>query len=82
VTWWSESESIAYRLLERDAQRKSRQLDAFVETTAIAGLTLRLTMLSILDDPQLRERRVYSSYTERSEWRPGHWVLFSMSGSF
>jgi hypothetical protein len=82
VEYQSESESIDFRLLERDAQRKSRQLDAFVETTAVAGLTLRVTMLSILDDAQLRERRFYGADTERSEWRPGHWFLFSMSGSF
>jgi hypothetical protein len=82
VTYRAESESIDFRLIERDAQRKSRQLDAFVETTAFAGLTLRLTMLSILDDPQMRERRFYGSDVERSEWHPGHWFLISMSGSF
>ena len=89
LTYESESESVEHRLLERDAQRKSRQLDAFIETTAVSGLTLRLTMLSILDDPQLRERRFYSpdrrgdlTDVERSRWQPGHWILFSMSGSF
>jgi hypothetical protein len=89
LAWQSESESVQYRLLERDAQRKSRQLDAFVETTALAGLTLRLTVLSLTDDPQLRDRRFYSpdrrddlTEVERSRWQPGHWLLFSMSGSF
>jgi hypothetical protein len=81
VSYQSESESVDFRLLERDAQRKSRQLDAFVETTA-AGLTFRITMLSILDDAQRRERRFYGTTTERSEWHPGHWFLFSMNGSF
>jgi hypothetical protein len=81
VSYQSESESVDFRLLERDAQRKSRQLDAFVETTA-AGLTFRITMLSILDDAQWRERRFSGTTTERSEWHPGHWFLFSMNGSF
>jgi hypothetical protein len=82
VKYQAESESVVFRLLERDAQRKSRQMDAFVETTAVAGLTLRVTMLSILDDAQRRERRFYGADTERSAWHPGHWFLFSMSGSF
>jgi outer membrane receptor protein involved in Fe transport len=89
VSWTAESESVKYRLIERDSARKSRQLDAFVETTALEGLTLRLTLLSILDDAQLRERRFYSpdragslAETETSRWHPGRWWLISMSGSF
>ena len=89
VTCQSQSESVEHRLLERDSKRKGRQVDAFIETTALRGLTLRLTMLSVLDDPQDRERRHYSpdrrgdlTEVERSRWQPGHWFLFSMSGSF
>jgi len=89
ITCQSKSESVEHRLLERDSKRKGRQVDAFVETTAVRGLTLRLTMLSILDDPQVRERRFYApdrrgdlTDVERSRWQPGHWFLFSMSGSF
>jgi TonB-dependent receptor-like protein len=89
LAWKSESSSVKYRLREIDAERASRQLDAFVETTAIRGLTVRLTMLSILDDAQRRERRFYAPdraddrvQTETSRWHPGHWWLLSMSGSF
>jgi hypothetical protein len=89
VSWTAESESVKHRLIERDAGRKSRQLDAFIETTALEGFTVRLTLLSILDDAQQRERRFYSPdragtlvETESSRWHPGHWWLISMSGSF
>ena len=89
VAWKSESSSVKYRLREIDAERPSRQLDAFVETTSIPGLTVRLTMLSILDDAQRRERRFYApdrggdlAQIETSRWQPGHWWLLSMSGSF
>jgi hypothetical protein len=89
LTYTAESESVKHRLVERDAGRKSRQLDAFVETTAVRGLTIRLTLLSLLEDAQRRERRFYEPdragsliETETSRWQPGHWWLISMSGSF
>jgi hypothetical protein len=88
VTFTAESEIASYRLRERDATRKSRQLDAFVETTAVRGFTVRLTMLSILGDTQRRTRRFYlpdragdPGERERSAWYPGNWWLLSVSGS-
>jgi hypothetical protein len=89
MSYTAESQALKHRLIELDATRKSRQLDAFLETSAVAGLTIRLTMLSILDDAQLRERRFYAPdragtliESESSRWQPGHWWLLSVSGSF
>jgi outer membrane receptor protein involved in Fe transport len=89
LSYTAESESVKHRRAELDAGRKSRQLDAFVETTAVPGFTIRLTLLSLLDDAQLRERRFHSPdragnsvETETSRWQPGHWWLLSVSGSF
>jgi outer membrane receptor protein involved in Fe transport len=88
VSFTAESASTTHRLRERDRQQKSSALDMFVETSWIHGFTVRLTMLSILDDAELRERSFYTpdragslSSVETGQRHPGHWWLLSVAGS-
>lgn len=76
------------RLTELDAQQKSSSLDVIVETSVIQKFTVRLTMLSILDDAGARTRKFYTpdragslSRLEDGRRRPGFWWLLSVTGS-
>jgi hypothetical protein len=88
VTFSAESASTANRVKERGRRQKSSSLDAFVETSWIRGFTIRLTMLSILDDAETRARSFYEpdragslTRIESGERHPGHWWLLSVAGS-
>jgi hypothetical protein len=88
VSYTGESASTAHRLAELDRQRESSSLDVFVESSLIPNFTVRLTMLSILDDPETRRRSFYTpdrtgslSSVESGLRHPGHWWLLSVSGS-
>jgi len=88
VSYTDQSASTAHRLAEIDRQHKSSSLDVFVETLLIPKFTVRLTMLSILDDPETRRRSFYTpdragslSGVEAGERHPGHWWLLSVAGS-
>ncbi len=89
VSFTGEGNRTDFRRAEIDRRRKSRSLDAFIETTAFAAFKIRLTMLSALDDPETRSRRFYAPDRagapigrEISERSPGHWWLLSVSGGF
>ncbi len=89
VSYGGESARVDHRLLERDAHRKSRSLDVFAETSVLGPFKLRLSMLSILGDDELRERRFYApdragtlASSESTRLRPGHWWLLTLSGGF
>ena len=78
-----------YRLAEIDSFREVRRLDAFIETTALADLKLRLSLYSLLDDTEERDRRFYAPdrngvlvQRELSNFSPGIWWSLTMSGSF
>lgn len=89
LSFTGESAKTSYRLAERDTTRKSSSLDAFVETQAISGFKLRLTVLSILDAAEERDRRFFvpdragaPESFEVSARHPGHWWLLSLTGAF
>ncbi|HEU5135394.1 MAG TPA: TonB-dependent receptor [Steroidobacteraceae bacterium] len=88
VSFAAESATFTHRLKELDTQQKSSSLDVFVETALIPRFTVRLSMLSILDDAETRTRRFYTpdragslSGFEDGQRRPGHWWLLSVTGS-
>jgi hypothetical protein len=88
VSYTDESARSTHRLTELDRQKKSGSLDVFVETSLIPKFTVRLTMLSILDDPETRTRSFYTpdragslSRIESGERHPGHWWMLSVTGS-
>lgn len=81
-------EKSLYKVVEIDLRRKSPSLDFWVETTAVKGLTARLTALSVLDQPEERTRTFHVPdrtgviwQIEDGERHPGHWLLFTVSGS-
>jgi hypothetical protein len=78
-----------FRFNEIDRSRASPTLDLWVETTALPRLKLRMTLVSLLGTPERRERSFFASdrtdtidRIERSERRPGRWLMLTMSGNF
>jgi hypothetical protein len=77
-----------FRFAEIDTHRGSPSLNLFVETTAIEALKVRLSALSVLDSPELRERTFFApdrtgavSSIESGQRRPGKWWMLSLSGN-
>lgn len=77
-----------FRFAEIDTHRGGPSLNLFVETTAIEALKVRLSALSVLDSPELRERTFFApdrtgaiTSIESSERRPGKWWMLSLSGN-
>ena len=88
INYWQNSSSQRFRFAEIDTHRPSPSLDLFFETTAIETLKVRLSALSVLGTPELRERVFFApdrtgaiTSVESSERRPGHWWMLSLSGS-
>jgi hypothetical protein len=78
-----------YRLGELNRFDQLHRLDVFLESTAIAGLKLRLAMQSALSGAEYRDRRLYTPdraggllRREQGRYFPGHWWLFTVSSSF
>jgi hypothetical protein len=78
-----------FRSSEIDGFRELRRLDAFLETTWIAGTKIRLVMQNVLDDYEKRDRRFYSpdrngalSLRETSRFYPEMWWMLTVSGNF
>jgi outer membrane receptor protein involved in Fe transport len=78
-----------YRLAEIERTRASPSLDAWVETTALRGLKMRLTLLSLHGQAQRRKRTFFApdrngavTGIEGSKWHPGRWLNFTVSGNF
>lgn len=89
LNYQGESQRVFHRINEVDTQREAPSLDVFVSTQAVPGLNLTLTLVSVSDENQLRERILFAndrsgpiSRTESIERDPGQWVLFAMSGAF
>jgi len=82
-------EKILYRLREIERKRESPSLDLWIETTAFAQLKSRLTVVSLLGQPERRDRIFFApdrtgavERVERGRSRPGRWLLLTVSGSF
>ncbi|HEY6124796.1 MAG TPA: hypothetical protein VIV63_09100 [Steroidobacteraceae bacterium] len=78
-----------YRSAEIDSFRELRRLDAFIETTIVADTKIRLFMQNVLDDSELRDRRIYSpdrngslALRETSNFFPEMWWMLTISGNF
>ena len=78
-----------FRSSEVDRFRQLHRLDAFIETTWIAGTKIRLEMMNILDDFEERDRRFYTpdrngvlSFRETAEFYPDMWWMLTVSGNF
>jgi outer membrane receptor protein involved in Fe transport len=84
-----ESAESLFRFNEIDRSRDAPNLEAWIETTAIQPLKLRLTLVSLLTTPERRERTFFTPHRtgavdriERSAQHPGQWLLMSVSGNF
>jgi len=89
IKYTGQARRTRFLLDEIDRRRDSPSLDAWIETTMVAGLKLRLTLLSLLGTPERRERIFFApdrtgaaDRIERSERRPGSWLLLTASGNF
>jgi hypothetical protein len=78
-----------YRLKEIEKKRASPSLDVWLETSAIAGLKTRLTVFSLLNQSERRQRTKFATdrtgivaEIERGARHPRRWITLSVSGSF
>jgi outer membrane cobalamin receptor len=78
-----------FRSSEIDSFRELHRLDAFIETTWIAGAKIRLVMQNILDGAEERDRRFYDpdrngvlALRERAAFYPDMWWMLTVSGNF
>lgn len=89
LSYTQKSALSSYLLEEIDRERVSPSLDAFFELSLARGMRLRFTAVSLLGQPELRDRRFYApdrrgafEHAERGERDPGTWYQMSISGSF
>lgn len=89
LTYIASDPNTDYRIDEIDRFRELQRVDAFVETTAIAGYKLKLIAYNALSDTENRERRFYApdrrgglQSVETAHFRPGTWWLLTLSSSF
>ncbi len=91
VTYFKQSEFTSFRFNETDTYEEGPWVDAFIESTAIRGLRLRLVAANILDGEINRQRRFFTPdragaldnvQTRFREFAHDPWFVFSVSGSF
>ena len=89
IKYTGQAQRTRFRLDEIDRRRDSPSLDVWIERPVSPNLTVRLTLLSLLGTPERRERIFFApdrtgpvDRIERSERRPGRWVLLTASGNF
>lgn len=89
VSFAASSVDSDYRTNEIDRFRELRRVDAFVETTAIAGYKLRLVAYNVTGDTEYRQRVFFTpdrngalELRETMHFRPGTWALLTLSSSF
>lgn len=85
----AQAAELDYRSNEINSFRELRRLDAFIETTVIAGTKIRLLMQNVTDDSEKRDRRFYSpdrngalSLREVGYFHPEMWWMLTVSGNF
>ena len=91
VSYYKQSENTSFRFNETDTYEEGPWIDAFIESTAINGLRLRLVAANIFDGEIKRQRRFFApdragalgnvQYRFR-EFDHDPWLVFSVSGSF
>jgi|CXWL01.1.fsa_nt_gi hypothetical protein len=91
VTYFKQSEFTGYRFNETDTYEEGPWIDAYIESTAIEGVRLRLVAANIFDGEINRERRFFTPdragaldnvQTRFREFDHDPWFVFSASGSF
>lgn len=91
VSYYKQSENTSFRFNETDTYEEGPWVDAFVESTAIEGLRLRLVAANILDGEIKRERRFFAPDRDGAldnvqnrfrEFAHDPWFVFSVTGSF
>ncbi|HET9862004.1 MAG TPA: TonB-dependent receptor [Steroidobacteraceae bacterium] len=83
------SMTTAWLLQEIDRERASPSLDAYLEIPLCGGLRLRFAAVSLLGQPELRERWFHApdrrgafDHAELARRDPGTWYQLSISGNF
>jgi hypothetical protein len=78
-----------FRLDHTELRRASPSLDAFVERDVFRGMKVRLSVLSLQGSPELRRRKFYDGdrngplqSVEDTRYRPGRWVMVTLTGAF
>jgi hypothetical protein len=78
-----------FRSSEIDSFRQLHRLDAFIETTWIAGTKIRLVLQNVLDDFEHRDRRFYTPdrngalrLHETASFYPDMWWMLTVAGNF
>ncbi|MDP9421604.1 MAG: TonB-dependent receptor [Pseudomonadota bacterium] len=81
-------EKLFYRVKEIERKRESPSLDLWIETTAIGRLKAGLTVGSLFDQAERRNRTFFEpdrngsiGHIERSRNQPGRWAILTLSGS-
>jgi hypothetical protein len=89
LNYTQKSVSSSYLLEEIDRARASPSLDGFLELALARGMRLRFSAVSLLGQPELRDRLFYEpdrrggfDHAEIGERDPGTWYQLSISGSF
>jgi hypothetical protein len=89
MTYTDQPMHVFYRFAEIERDRDSPSLDLWVERPVLDGLKARLSVLSLLGQPQYRERIFFApdrrgtiSSIERTHRYPGRWLNLTLSGSF
>ncbi len=89
LSFFASSVESDYRTSEIDRFRELRRLDAFVETTALAGYKIKLMAYNITSDTEYRQRVFFTpdrrgspGLRETMHFRPGTWWLLTLSSSF
>jgi hypothetical protein len=88
LTFQGSNADADFRSSEIDSYRELQQLDAFIETTWIAGTKIRLIMQNVLGDFEQRDRRFYSpdrngalAQREIAAFYPDMWWMLTVSGN-
>lgn len=91
LTYFKQAQNQSFRFNEIDTYEEGPWIDAFVESTAIEGLRMRLVAANIFDGEIKRERRFFAPDRAGSvdrienrlrEFAYDPWFVFSVSGSF
>jgi hypothetical protein len=89
LSYTQKSVSSSYLLEEIERARPSPSLDGFFELALARGMRLRFAAVSLLGQPELRDRLFYEpdrrgafDHAEIGERAPGTWYQLSISGSF
>ncbi len=91
VSYYKQSQNQTFRFNEIDTYEEGPWVDAFVESTAIDGIRLRLTAANVFDGEIRRQRNFFAPdrsgafvrLDERQrEFNFDPWFIFQVSGSF